>query len=220
MKQDSLTIPLFETQYFPSISLFGIALQFGKVIIEEHENYQKRGYRNKCVIVASHGIETLSIPLSKGKNQQQPIKEVKIVNDHTWIKQHWNSLQTAYGKSAFFMHYADKLKYVLDKKHTYLFDLNTELLSTIINLLRINIQLEFTSAYIKDYNAPVIDLRNQLDSIHMKKNQSISIDSPPYPQLFSDRLGFTDNLSILDLLFCMGPDTVRILKQININIAE
>jgi hypothetical protein len=216
LKQESLSIPLFETQYFPSVGFFALAIHYGKLFIELQENYQKRGFRNKCPIVASHGVETLSIPLLKGKNQQLAIKEVRIAYDQDWINHHWKSLQTAYGKSAFFIHYGDKLKSILDKKHSYLFDLNTELLYTVMGLLHINCQIEYTSSYWKECMAPVIDLRNQTDLMHPDKSLAITLESHPYPQLFSDRLGFTDKLSILDLLFCMGPDSVGILKQFKI----
>ena len=165
-------------------------------------------------------METLSIPLLKGKNQQQAIKDVKIANDQAWIIQHWKSLQTAYGKSPFFMHYADKLKSILDKKHTYLYDLNTELLYAVFSLLHISCQIEFTTSYIKEYKSPVIDLRNLTDLLQPNAKSSLSMESHSYPQLFSDRLGFTDNLSILDLLFCLGPDGVRILKQFKISYQE
>lgn len=209
-------ITLVETQYFPSVSFFAFVLQSESIRIEQHENYQKRGLRNKCHITGSHGVETLSIPLQKGKNQQQPIKEVKIANDQAWVRHHWNSLQIAYGKSGFFIHYADKIKSVLDKQHKFLFDLNNDLLISLFKLLHIDFNVDFTSEYLKVYDYPVVDIRNQTDLINTNSHPFIKIESQKYPQIFSDRLGFIDHLSILDLLFCLGPDSKRILKQYKI----
>lgn len=216
MNDRPFPISLIETQYFPSVSFFALALQSESILIEQHENYQKRGFRNKCHIVGSHGIESLSIPLQKGKNQQQPIKEVKIANDQPWVRHHWNSLQTAYGKSGFFIHYADKIKSVLDKQHKFLFDLNTELLITLFKLVHIDFNVDFTSEYLKVYDYPILDIRNQTESIYTNSHPLINIESQAYPQIFSDRLGFVDHVSILDLLFCLGPDSKRILEQYKI----
>ena len=98
---------LLEIQYLPSLQYVSKLLQCPKIYLEQHENYSKGSYRNRCHIAGAQGLQRLSIPLEGGKHQQQPIREVRISNDESWQSQHWTSIKSAYGKSPFFEHYAD-----------------------------------------------------------------------------------------------------------------
>lgn len=195
--------------YFPPIEFFVRASQNITWLIESHETYQKGGIRNRYSVMSSHGIATLSVPLEQGKNNGLPIKLVKIANTQNWQKLHWNTLTTNYGKSAFFIHYEPYLSQFYSKKYEYLFDLCIESIQLLIKLMKIDVQLNFTEKFFKDYSDEKIeDLRSKNMVHHTTKIAPLT-----YPQVFQDRLSWVENLSALDLLFCMGPESKKILEK-------
>ncbi|NJK84178.1 MAG: WbqC family protein [Saprospiraceae bacterium] len=110
---------LLELHYLPCVHYFTKICQYPKVCLEQHENYLKRSYRNRCHLAAANGILRLSIPLEKGKNQQMPIRSVKIAYDEPWQKQHLKSIHTAYGNAPFFNDYMDELAYFYHQHYDY-----------------------------------------------------------------------------------------------------
>jgi len=185
--------------YFPSAEWFNCLLQCEKVLIEQHETYQKRSGRNRCRLMGANGPFTLSIPLQQGKTQQA-YREVKISYQMPWQNQHWRSIASAYGKSPFFEHYADAFEQLYSEQIPYLFDWNLRCLETIYNCLDLQKQYQLTDIYLHEYPESR-DFRNLLlnDSL-----PGFSIQA--YPQVFSHKFPFDGQLSMLDLLFCMGPD--------------
>ena len=200
---------LLETQFFPTIACFYRLIQYPTVILEKHEYFQKTSYRNRCHIATAQGIQTLSVPLKKGKNQQQIISEVQISNDVNWQRAHSKTLQTAYGNAPYWEHYASVFETFFTKKYNFLFDYNTEILQTFLKILKLDksITLSFTNAYQSVYTEGD-DLRNKF---------SLKNDAEPfpfrYPQIFEDRQGFIPNLCMLDLIFCCGKQSLDILKK-------
>lgn len=211
---------IIEVQYFPPIEYFKQLFQFPHVVIEAHENYQKGSYRNRCHIANSTGIQVLSVPLRKGKNAKQPIREVAIAYDMDWQKQHWQSIRTAYGSAPFWEHYAPQLEPFFLKKWDYLFDLNIAILETFLKILKLkntvnvsfstDYEINFTTKEIIDTPSGVrqdgVDLRNKI--LHNKSD----FQGEKYAQLFQERTGFLPNLSILDLVFCTGPQAMSVIK--------
>ena len=199
---------IIEVQYFPPIEYFKQLFQFPHVVIEAHENYQKGSYRNRCHIANSTGIQILSVPLRKGKNAKQPIREVAIAYDMDWQKQHWQSIQTAYGSAPFWEHYAPQLEPFFLKKWNYLFDLNMAILETFLKILKLKntVNVSFSTDYNIDFTEGV-DLRNKI-----LPNKS-DFQGEKYAQLFQERTGFLPNLSILDLVFCTGPQAMTVIKS-------
>ena len=118
---------LLETQYLPSIQYCSKFCSADPVVIEQHENYRKGTYRNRSHIASANGLLRLTIPLQKGKNQQQNIRTVRIAYNQPWQAQHWTSIQSAYGNSPFFEFYADELQPFFKKKETFLWDWNFQL---------------------------------------------------------------------------------------------
>ena len=212
---------IIEVQYFPPIEYFKQLFQFPHVVIEAHENYQKGSYRNRCHIANSTGIQVLSVPLRKGKNAKQPIREVAIAYDMDWQKQHWQSLQTAYGSAPFWEHYAPQLEPFFLKRWDYLFDLNMAILETFLKILKLKntVTVSFSTDYEMNFTAKEIidtpsgarqervDLRNKI--LPNKTN----FQGEKYAQLFQERTGFLPNLSILDLIFCTGPQALTVIKS-------
>lgn len=199
---------LIELQYLPSVRYFQLLAHYPLVLIEQHEHFTKGSYRNRCHIAGANGIIRLSIPLLKGKNQQCPIKEVELAYYEPWPAQHWGSVRSAYGRAPFFEEYADILQPLFEAPGALLFDFNWKLLHTLSRLLQLPCEFRLTESYEPSYPSEVLDdFRN-----------TISPKAPPaslnraYPQLFEDRHGFLPDLSILDLLFCMGPEAAAYLR--------
>jgi len=201
---------ILETNYFPSIEYVEKLLDYEVIYIEAWENYQKHSFRNRCQICSAQGRTTLSVPLEKGKNNNCPIKDVKIAYHSDWQINHIKTLKTAYGKSPYFEHYEEWLNPLLSRQESFLYDLNMIILESIIQLLSLPTVLMETNAYIKKPVFEYVDLRNKHDQKNISK-----LSPKPYEQVFSDRLAFVPNLSILDLIFCMGPETTHWLKSIS-----
>lgn len=196
---------LIESHFFPSTSVIKTMTKADVVYIEIHENYQKRSYRNKCKIQGPNGTATISVPLRKGKNDKMAITDVAISYDTEWISIFLKTLQSNYGKSPFFIYYIDDIQALLDHKYDKLIDLNLSILDWIKTSFQLPIHWKKSSAYESTVSANKQDLRQQFNL----KNYPKDIDLVPYPQLFEDRFGFVSNLSILDAIFCTGPELIK-----------
>ncbi len=195
---------LLETQYLPPIQYFTKLTSGEPVYIEQWEHYQKGTYRNRCHIAAANGLTRLTIPLIKGKNEQQAIREVRIAYFEPWQRQHWQSIRSAYGNSPFFEFYADALQPFYEKPFPFLFDFNLELLQTLLKLLRMDVKLQLTDAYVDPVPSDWTDLRNAIHPKPHLQKPDPHFTPKPYHQVFEDRYAFLPNLSMLDGLFCLG----------------
>lgn len=195
---------LVETQYFPCIAFWANAIQSEGITIESFENYQKRSYRNKCNILSVNKSLTLSIPLERGKNSGMPIREVKISDDVHWKNHHKQSIRSAYGNAPYFEFYWDDIEDLINKKEFFLYDFNLSILQFFSKMYGISISE--SKNYNREYNG--LDLRQKIIP------KTTYEDWPPYDQVFSDRHPFSPNLSILDLLFCTGPESKMYLRKV------
>lgn len=189
-------IPLF---YLPPIEYFHQVKNSQNVLIERYEHFPKQTYRNRASVHSANGKLDLIVPVLKGANVHTQIKDVRISYDFDWQRLHWLSLQTSYRSSAFFEFYEDEFARFYKTRFEYLFDYNSELLSVLLKLLKMDVSLSFTESYRSEY-AELADFRN---NIHPKIPSNFK--TPPYFQVFEDRNGFMPNLSIVDLLFNQGP---------------
>lgn len=198
-------LKVFDLMYFPPVVFWSLWKQDGGVRIESYDNYQKSSYRNRTHIAHPEGFTALGIPLLKGKNSGMPYREVLIDNTKPWQRTHWRALTTAYGKSPFFEHYKDQLEALFQRKWVYLFDFNLEVLKTCREMLQLD---EATLVLTKSYNNYP---ENEDFRGFIKPNRDINHKFVAYVQVFADKTGFVPNLSVLDLLFCMGPEAQRFL---------
>ncbi len=196
-----------ETAYLPPIQYLCKWVDRDEVYLEAAEHYQKGSYRNRCYLAGSHGPLCLSIPLKKGKNQGQSIREVQIDNSTSWNKHHWRSIQTCYGKAPFFDHYAATLQPLYHSPPRFLFDWNLRLLYWLKEQFALQTEIKWTDSYRKQLPTGWLDLRNSISPKAHRNKSDPDFHPQPYPQLFSDKLGFLPNLSTLDLLFCLGPES-------------
>lgn len=204
---------ILELHYLPSIQFFSKFLLHQEVWIEQHEHYQKGSFRNRAHIASANGLLRLSIPLIKGKHQQQAIREVRIAYHEPWRQQHWQSIRSAYGSAPFFDHYSDELRPLFRQKETFLFDFNLKLIQTLLSLLSIDKEIHRTHAYEKKPPADFLDFRDELSPKKASEKNDPHYKCPKYVQVFEEKHGFLPNLSILDLLFCMGPEAAMLLEQ-------
>ncbi len=204
---------LLETQYLPSIQYCSKFCSADTVVIEQHENYRKGTYRNRSHIASANGLLRLTIPLQKGKNQQQNIRTVRIAYNQPWQAQHWTSIQSAYGNSPFFEYYADEIKPFFETPYEFLFDFNSAILNQIFDLIGIESTYRLSSEFQKTIPQNWKDLRNAIHPNPQKQVDDPNFKIIPYSQVFQERLGFMPNLSVLDLLFCVGPQTLGMLEE-------
>ena len=198
---------LLTTAYFPPIEYFKALARGNSIYIEACENFQKQSYRNRCNILASDGILSLTVPVSKGLGKN--IREVEIDYSHPWLLQHKRALISAYMSSPFFEYYKDDIFKILESGETHLFTLNKRLTEKLAELAGIKCDIKYTEDYIGDYGDRLVDLR---EKIHPKRKPFFQASpSDVYYQVFSDKFGFTGNLSILDLLFNEGPNAISFL---------
>lgn len=196
---------IHETMTCGPCALYSNYLDKDKILIEAHENYQKRSYRNRYFISGPNGVIPLSIPLMKGKNHHTPIKDVKISYDLRWTHRHIHTIKSCYGSSPYYMHYEEEILSVFEENHTFLIDFNLRMMMTFIHLTDIGKKIEQTESYEREYASG--DYRNYY-SIKKLIHHDVK-----YPQVFEEKFGFISGLSILDLLFCTGPESKLYLSH-------
>jgi len=188
------------------------AIQSESTGIEIHETYPKQTYRNRCQIATASGILGLTVPVKKVNGNHTKTAEIQIDNSTNWPLLHWRSVATAYNKSPYFLYYRDLFEPVFFKKHKLLIELNHELLNGLFNALGCDPdKLVYTREYF--HQVEMADLRN---SFHpkLKHTDFISSGMPRYIQVFEEKLGFIPDLSIVDLLFNLGPEANNYLRKI------
>jgi hypothetical protein len=197
---------LIELPYLGNLAFYQLLTNFDEILIEHHEFFEKASFRNRCEIVGPNGKLVLSIPVTGGKHKKQHYKETKICYDHTWLKDHWNSFTSCYRRSPYFEFYEDKFEIIFDKELEDLYDLNLELFKLTLSLLKLDVPVSLTESYQKEHDG----YEDYRSFFLPRKKQSASVK---YMQVFEDRTGFINNLSIVDLLFNEGPNAINVLKS-------
>lgn len=179
------------------------------IVWEIHDHYEKQTYRNRTYIHAANGKQLLSIPIKHlGHEGHQRYSDVEIANEFAWQKQHWKSIQTAYRSSPFFEYYEDDISPLYLKPYEKLMDFNTLVNRTIARLLDIPYPEETSQSFVKKSQIET-DARSWANA-----KIPLPIETPQYTQVFSDKNGFIPNLSIFDLLFNEGPQSVALLRSV------
>lgn len=198
---------LIHPTYFPSVSHFVAMVKAETITFEAEDNFQKQTNRNRMYIYSPNGIQLLNIPVKHSKETvHQKFKDTRIEDAFDWQKQHFKSLEAAYRTSPFFEYFEDDIRPVFEKKHTFMMDLNFQILEIVYGCLGMELSYSKTTEYLHKAEG-FEDYRRLANG---KKDTS---QFEPYTQVFGDKHGFINNLSILDLLFNEGRHALDYLKR-------
>lgn len=201
------------SSYLAPVEYYTKLYSYKQVFVEQCDNYMKQTYRNRCTIAAADGPLALSIPTVKPETPKCPMKDIRISDHGNWRHLHWTALESAYSGSPFFEYYRDDFAPFYEKKYEFLYDFNALLCEKICELIDIQPVIERTPEYKTDFISGEDDYR---EIIHPKKDyQELDKDFAPirYYQVFEARHGFLPNLSIIDLLFNMGPESLLVIRD-------
>lgn len=185
-------------------------LQYEEVFIEKNEHFIKQSYRNRCDIVGASGKLSLSVPTFRKGRDKTIIDQVGISNDSSWQALHWRSICTAYRSSPYFEYYEEDFENFFLEPKINLFDFNLELTKVIMKRLGMEVKFTMTEEFVLKQEIP--DFRPNYSRKSPDNNKY-----PRYIQVFEDRVGFNENLTILDLLFNQGPSSIEYLKTVELN---
>lgn len=197
---------LLSTTYFGPVQWYQKLYRYDHVLMEHHEHFQKQTYRNRCLIATTQGVQALTVAIEHSPSTLPP--SPRLSSHGNWRHQHWQALQSAYGDSPFFEFYEDDLRpfFVEDRWETLL-DFNEAIRQKTCELLDIRPNVEPTSDYQKTVDSPAVhDFRTAINPKHPLPDP----DFHPvrYYQVYQQKHGFLPNLSILDLLLNMGPESI------------
>lgn len=194
---------LFIPTYFSPIAQYAAIEKADKITFEFEDNYQKQSYRNRCYIYNGNGKQLLSIPVKASKKEgRKKTKDVLVENDFPWQDQHFKSIQTAYRVSPYFEFFEDDIQPIFTKRYKFLYDVTIDTFLFIADALQLEINFSKTEEYLLNPNET--DFRH-LAEIKQQPQQEFTT----YVQMFDDKHGFIQNLSILDLLFMEGPNAIN-----------
>lgn len=204
---------LIDLQYLPCLQFFSTVLHFDEILLENNEHYVKQSYRNRCYILGANKVEMLIVPVIDG-NKKIQVKDIQIDYQQRWQEVHWRTIKAAYGKAPFFEFFAEYFQQTLQKKPRFLWDLNYDLLTICLKLLQIQKTISLTETFEKEPKNIVFDARGL---INPKNTAETGIYYQPvsYQQNFGNE--FVPDLSIIDLLFCRGNQSLGILKKSSTN---
>jgi len=227
-------ITIHQPDFIPYLGFFNKARLCDSLVIGDHVQYRNKGFQNRVKIKASNGANWLTLPITH--NWGQSISSVKISkqqNDLSWNEKHLKTLQISYGKARFFDDYIDKFESIYKKNYELLADLNLEFIKLVFEILGINIPIKKTSEMnlTKSKTDLIIEIcknvgadaylsgmggAKYMDESIFKENEInlfySKYDHPTYRQQFMD-LGFIPGLSIVDLIFNEGPESIKVLES-------
>ncbi len=210
MTTERHTTFLLSTTFLGPIEYFYYLNLADKVIVEQHETWLKQTYRNRTIIVTDKGTLPLTIPVTKINGNHTKTKDMVVSFRENWPVKHWRSIETAYQNSPYFLYYSDQIKELLFSNTQNLVELNTALTKAVCEMIGIKTDIRLNSKFVKSPAGNVIDLRFKLSP----KQPPTIITFPEYTEVFFDKQPFIPNASILDLLFCLGPESKDYLKRL------
>ncbi len=197
---------LLSTTYFGPIQWYQKLYRAEHVEIEQWESFQKQTYRNRCLIATANGVQALTVPVEHGDSPL--IKDIRLSNHGNWRHLHWNALQSAYGESPFFEYYQDDIRPFFEKHWTFLLDFNEEIRQKMCELLDIQPNISYTKDFVLE-ESPLTSFRTAISPKHPQDDPDFTPKC--YYQVYEQKHGFLPNLSILDLLMNMGPESIFFL---------
>ena len=211
-------ISLLSSSYFPPIQWMQKLHRYGRVIVEQHDNFCKQTYRNRCLIATANGVQALTVPIERYDGAKCPMCDIRISDHGEWRHQHWNAIVSAYGESPFFVYYEDDIRPFFERKWEYLVDFNMAITHKLCELLDVqpNVQLsdeyidaEALQARLSGEGGAEVRVDDFRDAIRPKRPLPDADFTPrQYYQVHTLRQGFQPNMSALDLLMNEGPEGI------------
>ncbi|GGP06381.1 hypothetical protein GCM10010992_26160 [Cloacibacterium rupense] len=198
-----ILLPIF---YLPPISWFSEFLkEENEVVLEQFENFPKQTYRNRTNIYGANGKLSLIIPIHH--TGKRCVKDLEISYAEDWQKLHWKSIKNAYQSSPYFEYYETKLENIFKDQPNTLLAFNLKALKVILEILKTEKEYSLTEEYVQS-----VDFFNFREKFSAKKDSEYQMNE--YYQTFSDKLGFIKDLSIIDLICNLGPESATYIKKI------
>lgn len=228
-------IAIDQSNYIPWKGYFDMINMVDEFVLYDDVQYTKRDWRNRNKIVTPNELKWMTIPVNVKGKYLQKIKDVMVV-DHEWIDQHERTLQAFYAKAPYYYQYKDYVWALYDKcrEEDHLSQINYIFLKGICGLIGINTKITWSSDYelCDGKNERLITIIKQSKSDYylsgpaakdyiddeMFKNEGIELqwmDYSGYPEYKQQWGGFEHGVSILDLLFNVGPDIKKYMKSFN-----
>lgn len=207
-----MTQIILSSAYLAPVEYYTKLFAYDTVYVERFDSYMKQTYRNRCVIASAGGLQALTIPTEKGEGTKCLMKDIRISDHGNWRHVHWNAFVAAYKHSPFFDYYADEFHRFYEHRYEFLYDFNMDLCRWVCE----QIDLQPALLPTEDYVAQPEGMEDYRERIHPKKayTEADADFSPvPYYQVFDVKTGFQPNLSIADLLFNMGPESLLVLRD-------
>lgn len=195
------TKALFPTAYLPTISYFAMLTKYEEVLIEQQETFPKQTIRNRANISTSNGILPLIVPAVRPQGNHTRTAEIETSYAENWNIQHWRAIESAYNSSPYFLYYKDEIEHIITSKHNTLLELNQALTSILCKKLKIEVTFEFT----KEFEKPGTRVEDYRSAFPIKSPCPI-FRFKGYEQVFLTKHPFEPDLSVIDLLFNMGPE--------------
>jgi hypothetical protein len=190
--------------YLGPVSYYCKLYAYRHIFIDAYDRYQKQTYRNRCLIAAADGVMPLSIPVVRRSSSHEVMRDIRISDHGNWHHLHWQALVSAYAKSPYFEFYEDDFRPFYEKHYDFLLDFNEALREKVCTLLDLQPHIELTTGV-----TPESTCCAKRDA----ETNALTFSPKPYYQVFSQRIGFQPDLSIVDLLFNMGPESLIILRD-------
>lgn len=225
------TCVVLQPSYIPWRGFFHEVHEADVFVFYDDVQYDKHGWRNRNRIKGPGGSQWLTIPvLSKGNvSQGLPINQVRINPSQDWATKHWTAVRQVYGKTPFFAQCAPVLEPFYRRRYELLADLTVDLTVAVAReLLGIaHTQFERASrlgiggtksgrlvAICRAFGATRYvtgpSAGSYLDEQQFREAgiavEYMAYDYPEYEQRFPP---FDPGVSVLDLLFMVGPEAPR-----------
>ena len=199
------------TAYLAPVEYYAHLMAAGEAWVEVHDHYMKQTYRNRCIIAGPNGRIDLTVPTVKPDTLKCATKDIRISDHGNWRHMHLYALESAYGHTPYYEFYRDDFVPFYERKWDYLVDFNEALQEMVCGLIGLEVKMSRTEEYLPEVEG--LDLRG----VSHPKRDYACLDAifqvVPYYQVFQERLGFLPNLSVVDLLFNLGPESLILLKQ-------
>lgn len=204
---------LLSSSYFPPVHYMALAASAEILLIEKEENYIKQSYRNRCKILSANGPLSLSVPVLLGSFHKTPVKDIRIDYSKRWQQIHLGAIISSYKASPYYEFYFEKIRDVILRGDDFLLDLNINSLQVAMSITGIPLKVEYT----KEFLLPGSETSDHRYTISPKKrDEEKEFSFSQYQQVFSDRYNFVPGLSIIDLIFNSGPDSLKYLTETSI----